>query len=490
MLYNHNMGKKKKQNAKSFAAAGKPEKGVAPEKPALDAGKVQNEYLKLYYLQKKRENLLLGDYSVDGSYKISDEKFLKELKEIPKKFEEKIDNVVYANAILGSYILRFKIEFNVKPDFCTSVLSFIEIEHGVEEDVKHVTILENNLDIYSPRYHEEMYAKWRVYFEEQIYDKSDFLHDYLKKREEEFLFGTELVEVLSQLYLVRMLKFLDSFGEKGLKLKQEYKLLVEKLSKNDLSILQNYTKLKKVLDGILIKNKVFDEIAKTAEGAACLNEFSVPLKRVYKIETPSIVEMAGKDAKDEKKEDKTKAPAKKPAAKKKGKAKSSGGASFKPYIFDGKKAFGKFKVGGYTMPKNVGPAKKDGERLEKEQAKTIPSVLEPEKNTPQPKQPEKKDRLEEELDDYLDDVLDEVEDMKKELKEDGMAIEENVFEEFSLGDTKSDMEKNDAAADPNLLTDTDEESLDEVLDEVFKEQNDVHEKESVYGKHKEKDRVL
>lgn len=351
MLYNHNMGKKRKHTAKSFAAVGKPEKSIVPEKPALDAGKVQNEYLKLYYLQKKRENLLLGDFSADGSYKISDERFLKELKEVPKKFEEKIDNVVYANAILGSHILRFKIEFNVKPDFCTSVLSFIEIEQGVEEDVKHVTILENNLDVYSPKYHEEMYAKWKVYFDEEIYDKSDFLLNYLKKREEEFLFGAELVEVLSQLYLVRMLKFLDSFGEKGLKLKQEYKLLVEKLSKNDLSILQNYTKLKKVLDGILIKNKVFAEIAKTAEGAACLNEFSVPLKRVYKIETPSIVEAAGKDAKDDKKEDKAKAPAKKPAAKKKGKAKSGGGASFKPYIFDGKKSFGKLKVGGYTMPK-------------------------------------------------------------------------------------------------------------------------------------------
>lgn len=391
------MGKKRKKSLGKFALASnstKDSQNSTTAAPSLDGDKVKKEYLELLYMQKKRENLLLGDFAADGSYKISDEKFLKELKSIPKKFDEKIDNVVYANAILGPYILKFKIEFQIKEDFCSSVLSFIEIEQGIEEDVKHITVLDKHLGVYSPTYAEEVYELWKVYFDEEIYEKNDFLHDYLKKREEEFLFSMELTEVLAQIYLVRMLKFLDGFGEEGEKIKQEYKLLVEKLSKNDPSFMQNHTKLKKILDKIIIEHKALDAIAKTAEGAEILNEFASPLRRVFQMSSPSIVEAAGKDVKkeDEKKQE-TKTAAKKPAAKKKGKAKSSGGASFKPFIMDPKKAFGKLSVGGYSIPKVDIPKTKDSGGPKP----ASPSIeIKPQQPKPEP-QPQEKPKEEQDV---------------------------------------------------------------------------------------------
>ncbi|MBP3619445.1 MAG: hypothetical protein J6J24_02160 [Clostridia bacterium] len=464
--------RKRGKKPQSYVAAQNDKQKVesqAKSAESIDGEKLSKEYLDLLRFQTKQKNLLLGNFSADGKYALTDEKFLKELKAVPKKFQEKSGNVAYANAILGPYILRFKIEFDITESYCSSVLSFFEIEHGLEEDKKHITVLDKHLAIYSPTYNEEVYRLWKVYFDEEVYEKNDFLHDYLKKREEEFLFSLELTEVLAQIYLVRMLKFLEGFGELGLKIKQEYKLLVEKLLAKDPLLMQNYTKLKQVLDSVIIKNNALTNIAKTPEGASILKEYVEPLNKVNNRNAPAVIDAAGKDIKKE--DDKKKEKAKEPA-KKKGKPKSKGGASFKPFIFDPKKGFGKMNVGGYSIPKfnfssggkesgNGDKKPKDDPNKNKTQEKNpkfVPIIIE----KPRPPKPPKQ----EEVEDYLDDLLDEVADEKKNYRT-NEDFEDLNFENTSLDEIEKDKNNEDAVkAESQKETKEDEELLDDVLDET------------------------
>ncbi len=344
ILYNINMRKKKEKNV-AFGITEGEKKVSQTTDPAVE--QVQKDYLSMMYHLNKQKNNLLGGFSVDGKYSIKDENILQELVRLPKKFDYKENEVVYATTKLGEFVLNFKIELNIKPDFCNAKLSIIEVEHGVEEDVKHVTSLGEHLDVYSPKFKEDVYKMWKVYFEEEVYEKNDFLHKYLHMQQEEYLFNLELTEILAQLYLVRMLKVLETSGEFGEKIFIKYRDLVDKFALKDPSIRSNNIKLKEILDSIIMKEKALPELLKLKDASVALSGYANPLKRVVEKKTPSMVQEVGKQPqKEEKKADK-----KTTKSTKKKKSKGGGGA-VKPFIADAGKIFGKYTGGGsVTIPK-------------------------------------------------------------------------------------------------------------------------------------------
>ena len=318
------MRKKMKEN--SFGIV----EGQKDTVPTLNAEQVNNDFLKIKLYETKLKNNLLGEFLPNGEYKITDEKIIAALINIPKKYSDKNESFVYASTIIDNVVLNFKIEMNISESYCNANLSIIEVEHGVEEDIKHVTRLDNFVDVYSPKFKENVYRRWKVYFEEDVYEKDDFLKNYLSKMKEEFLFNKELTAILSQLYVVRMLKLLGSCGELGEKVKLEYKLLVEKILNKDASITQDYTRLKNILDYVIIKNKALPVLLKIPEALVIMQNYSAPIQRIKdKTLPPRVTEVQGlPDKKEEKKEEKKKSA----PAKKKAKAKSSKKA--KPYIYD------------------------------------------------------------------------------------------------------------------------------------------------------------
>lgn len=333
--------KKKKNN---YAYQGMTD-GVKPEAAPMSPADVQKDYLSILYYQAKQRNNLLGEFSSDGKYAIKDEKILQELVLLPKKFDEKKDNVVYASTkIEDEIVLNFKLEFEMSESFCRGVLSIIETEQNVQENIKHVTKLDEYKDIYSPRFKEEMYKRWKVYFDEEVYDKNDYIYSILHMQHEEYLFNKELTEILSQLYMVRLLKLLDNSGEVGEKIKAEYKLLVEKLMQQDPSIMQDNTRLKLILDSIIIKNKALATLMQTKEGTEIFAGYSAPIKRMKDKTTSVVLSVGGTEPKKENKTKDAKPAAKKGGAKKKDK--SAGGSGGKPYTFDFAKGFIATKYGG------------------------------------------------------------------------------------------------------------------------------------------------
>lgn len=331
--------------------------GPKPEVVAMTPADAQKNYLSILYYQAKQRNNLLGEFSSDGKYAIKDEKILKELILLPKKFDEKKDNVVYASTkIEDDIVLNFKLEFQMAEDFCRGTLSIIEIEQNADESIKHITKLDEYMDIYSPRFKEEMFKRWKVYFDEEVYDKNDYIYSLLHMQREEYLFNKELTEILSQLYMVRIFKLLDNCGEVGEKIKAEYKILVEKLMQQDPSIMQDNTRLKLILDSIIMKNKALPALLQTKEGIEVFVGYSAPIQRM-KDKTTSVIINVGGGA-----EKKSEEPAKaaKPATKKSGgksKGKSGGGKdSSKLFVYDFSKNFKAASYGGapnYKVAKQV-----------------------------------------------------------------------------------------------------------------------------------------
>ena len=336
VLYNKNMDKKNSSaSSKDTQQVKKP--------PELDAKQVEQEYISILGYQIKQKNNLLGKFDGALNYKISDEKILEALINIPKKFDEKKDNVVYASTVFDTLkvVLNFKIEFDINESFGKARLYLIEIQHGIEEDVKHITKLGEIEDVYTHWFREDVYKQWKVYFGEEIYEKKDFLFEYLRWQQEEFLFAKELTEILAKLYLVRMLKLLENSGELGQKINLEYKALIEKFLQQDPSILQNNTKMKEILDFVIMKHKALPLLLKVEGGKEIFNGYSRPIKNIRdKTYDSPVKEVAGKVEKSAPKQTKKEA---KKTAKKKGKS----GKKIKPYVYNWKSFKAKTNYGGF-----------------------------------------------------------------------------------------------------------------------------------------------
>lgn len=337
------MRKKKKNSFQNFNAVAKQDGhgDNATSVKKFDALQIEKEFSEILNYQRKQENNLLGVF-VGNKYKIS-QQIMDQLVSLPKKFDRIENNVLYAATVLGEFVLNFKIEMEISPDFCKAKLFLIEIEQGVEEDLKHLTLLSEVVEPYMFEFRNYLCQKWNIFFDDVEIEKGDGVYTYLRLQNEEFMFNRELIEILSQLYVVRMLSHLDNLGELGEKIKYEFKLLMEKFLATDLSIKKNFSKQKNFLDFLFSKHKAFDEILKTEEGGKILLGYSNPFKNIRDKTYPTIL--------DGKQEQKT--PANKKAnSKEKPKKKSSPSKSNSGKAVDVWKGVKSEKVGGsVSFPK-------------------------------------------------------------------------------------------------------------------------------------------
>lgn len=361
------MGRKKSKKTEAEFAFGAVETTNSPATPETNPEQAKENYLEILYYQVKQRNGLLGTFDNKGKYKIDDEKIRGCLLNVPKKFDEKVDNVIYASARKNSRIINFKVVFEEGLDFSVATLYLIEIEHGLEEDVKHLTELGKYENIQSPEFREKVFNEWKIWTEQDVFDKDDYLFEYLRLQEEEMLFNKELSEILAQLYLVRVLKILENCGALGQKILQEYKLMIEKLQAKDPGFVLSNSNLKEVLDYVLTKNNALGEIVKSQGVPAVIASYANPLKRI-KDKVPVKIREAGstEESKEKKKEEKK--PEKKEEKKSKPKAKSKGKA-LKPFVLDFGKVFNGIAKSIETKYK---PAPKPEKKNDKDDKRTPP----------------------------------------------------------------------------------------------------------------------
>ncbi len=323
VLYNTAMDKKRKNQSNLEA-----ENAASKKAKDSEAEKVRGDFVQASLYQTKRGDLLLGEFSADGKYSLTDDKLLQELVTLPKVLQERVDNVAYAYTKYDGFNLNFRIDMDISESYCSAEIFLIEIEHGVEEDIKHLTSLGNFVEMYSPSFKDNVYKAWNINLQETPLDKDNVVFKNLWELESEYSFSKELIEILSQLYIVRLLKLLDGCGTLGLKIQGDYRALVEELIKKDPSLAQDHTRLKKILDQMIEKHNGFDVILSKPEGVEILKNFSEPITRVTGRIAPDHVEKI--EFNDKKPDAK---PAENKAAPKKKKAKAKGGDSGKPFVW-------------------------------------------------------------------------------------------------------------------------------------------------------------
>lgn len=320
---------RKKKPVKALAEENSvPQPSATPTQDAvLDADKIEKEFFEIINFQRKSRNNLLGVF-VEDRYEISNPELIEQLLDVPKKYEVQEDNVVRCSVKLSDFVLNFKIELEISESYCNAKLFIVEIEQEADESIKHITQLGEIVEPYSPEFVSNVLAQWHVYLNQSPYEKNDFLLTYLSMQKEEYLFNLELSTILAQLYVVRMMGVLDNMGTLGEKVQYEFKMMMEKAAEKDPSIFENHLMQKIFLDKILLKNKAFDQISKTPEGAKALQGFSTPLKNMRDKTYPSLTTENVAPVSEQTKP-KAKESAPKAKSKSKGKSKSDGGKAFK-----------------------------------------------------------------------------------------------------------------------------------------------------------------
>lgn len=254
--------------------AAKPEQA-----PEVDVNKIKSEYLDVVFYQIKQRDGLLGDFSADGKYSISDESTLKALLTLPKLLQDMNQENIYASLKVGKYVLNFRVDLEMNESYCTAALKIIELEHRGEETIKHIQELDKVVEVYSPLFLDNILERWAIVREIPVLDKDNPIITYLGASEEEEIFLRELSEILAQVYLLKMLKILETSGEKGKAVAEEYKSILEKLLSEDPGIAQDSTRLKGILDALILKHDAFDEIIAVG-GADILKGYSRPIDNI------------------------------------------------------------------------------------------------------------------------------------------------------------------------------------------------------------------
>lgn len=335
------MEKKRKNTASLEAEDNAPKKQLDPSaKEALKQFEETSQY------QTKRENLLLGEFSADGKYSLTDGDFMQDLVSMPKVLQERDGNVVRAYTKFKGINLNFKVELDISESYCSAEIFLVEIEHQPDEDIKHLTSLGNFVEMYSPSFKDNVYKAWNINLQETPLDKDDVVFKTLKELEGERNFSKELVEILSQLYVVRMLKLLDNCGTLGLKIQGDYRALVEELLRKDPSLAQDHTRLKQLLDRMIAKHNGFDFLLRMPGGADILRNYAEPVGRVLGHDIPVLVEPVKIEQPKPKTADDS---ASKKDAQKKKKAKGKGGDTVKPFVYSIKD----YKPAVLTTPEEV-----------------------------------------------------------------------------------------------------------------------------------------
>ena len=252
-----------------------------------DASTIRDEYLDVMYYQAKLRDGLLGEFSLDGSYTIKDEKIFEGLKTLPKLFQEKTENLIRATAKIGRVVLNFKIDLDIAESYCSAHLTFYEIEHQFEKDVKHEFDLGQIVEPYSPLFVENALKEWNIHREEVPFDKDNYVFATIQQQEDALRFSFELSELLAQLYVMRMLKVLGKSGELGAKILAEYNILCGKF----ISGAPNYyTSLKQIMDYLFKKYEAFDEMLKN-DGYTAYKGYGQPIDSIRGKGSPSVLDV-------------------------------------------------------------------------------------------------------------------------------------------------------------------------------------------------------
>lgn len=283
-----------------------PEKEVLGEvdeevKPSLDQTSEQkensdisfDEALKGFKLYSDMETVLrssLLGYFEGEDYKIKKE-VAKELLKLPKIIDEQTVGTIVCHALYKDYTFKFYISYDNFTTYSSARIYLLEEKDNVDGIETLKTLIGDCVQPGGKDIAEFLITEWNLKKASNNGDGEDGQDQELNISEldsvllgikTDYVFNKELMEVLSQIYVIRMIALLGKCGQDGEKILSEYNKLLKEFAIKRPSILLKYAMMKHVLDSVIIKNNGIEILRKENEKEfqEVMVSFYEPLKKI------------------------------------------------------------------------------------------------------------------------------------------------------------------------------------------------------------------
>lgn len=304
------------------------------------------DYLKICLREFCDANHLVGKFRDDGKYYLQND-IKKDLVQMEKEIALVEEGVFYASNSYMNKNFNFKIVVEkLAENKARAILYLIEDYLDGQQRGQFSTFVASFEEVINGDFN----IKVKTAF--NLVDSAGDLHEtdipqvaiLLHGQKENGIFLDELIELGSQIYVLRMLELLEKAGEKGQEILTDFKEAQKKMEEEeskeekpdqkkkskkdiviDMSVNKKYTKLRKILDQSIQKYGGYEKLPiKKEDLQKNLKTFVEPVKKVEEMRKNyhgHIVEFSGKKAPKPEKA----MPQTKPSAKPAGKSASSGG---------------------------------------------------------------------------------------------------------------------------------------------------------------------
>lgn len=265
-------------------------------KPEINFAEIEEKFKRYSHVEDVLHNGLIGSF-VDGKYEIPDE-LKDDLKKLNKVLASSDGKTLVCHAKYRDFQFNFEVDIERLEIFSTAKLYLLEEKEEEEGAKKFKTLISSEVAPKDINIEKRAMEVWHISLEEEENEtKLSELDSIIIRLSKDRTFGKDLIEILSQLYIFQMLKFLEGVGEAGKEVVKEYNEFVRLIIIKKPSIVNNHVKLKEVLDKMLSENELMVEIKKSHESeiGEIYREFYEPLEKISaKKEKSAEVERAPK----------------------------------------------------------------------------------------------------------------------------------------------------------------------------------------------------
>lgn len=265
------------------------QEGSAEVKPVTVFGKntilTEKEDI-AYYMNWIREiriqNQLIGNISMNGTYQIP-EKLRRELVKMEKEAVDLSPSYYIALSVYMKKTFNFAVEVEVLEDGRACASLFLnEVVQDVEGVSSLRTFIAKTIEPFDGQFESVVCAKFHIVDTPKSIQETDIpeITIELQDQLDDWLYMEEIDDIGSQIYVMRLLKELQSAGPVGQKIVADYKAAILK-NKVDEKAKGIHIKLRRLLDEIIEKNGGLDQLPISKEVLRQpKKEFNVTMRKV------------------------------------------------------------------------------------------------------------------------------------------------------------------------------------------------------------------
>lgn len=271
------------------------------------------DVLKEFEIYSDMENMLrssLLGYFEGDKYKIKKE-IADDLLKLPKVIDEETLGKIVCHTNYKDYTFKFLITYDNFTTYSSARIYLLEDEDRVDEVITHKTLIGESVRPGGKNIADELVFEWNLKKGKNDGDGEDGgdpameiteLDAALLGIKTDYLFNRELMEVLSQIYILRLTNLLKNSGEEGEMILTEYNKLLREYAIKRPIILQKYVMMKHLFDRVIKKNNGIEILKQKNEKELkdALEDFYRPLRKINtryvdgkEVEFPSIERIKG-----------------------------------------------------------------------------------------------------------------------------------------------------------------------------------------------------